>query len=188
VTTLPQEQWTDQQVLALYQARWHIELLFKRIKQLLHKPRLRCTTAATALPTLIFLLVGWALLEEESQAVRLAMHDAMQCLSQAQDVQPAEPAATHACWWQSEQYGPSRLMDAGRNQCRSLVSANPWLVHRCTLSRVFTASASLFVYRPSQEAPSLQSGLSLAWHASDGLRRSSGGRMTRSQFGRGTSP
>jgi hypothetical protein len=106
VTTLPQEQWSDQQVVALYQARWHIELLFKRLKQLLHQQRLRCTTAATALPTLIFLLVGWALLEEESQAVRLAMHDAMQCLSQAQDVQPAEPAATHACWWQTEQYGP----------------------------------------------------------------------------------
>jgi hypothetical protein len=26
VTTLPAEQWTDQQVLCLYQARWHIEL------------------------------------------------------------------------------------------------------------------------------------------------------------------
>ena len=106
VTTLPQEQWSDQQVVALYQARWHIELLFKRIKQLLQKPRLRCTTAASALPTVIFLLVGWALLEEESQAVRLAMHDAMQGLSQVQDVQPAEPEASHACWWQTEQYGP----------------------------------------------------------------------------------
>jgi hypothetical protein len=27
VTTLPSQQWTDQQVLRLYQARWHIELL-----------------------------------------------------------------------------------------------------------------------------------------------------------------
>ncbi len=106
VTTLPQEQWTDQQVLALYQARWHIELLFKRIKQLLHQQRLRCTTAASALPTLIFLLVGWALLEEESQAVRLALQDAMQSLSQIPEGQPWEPEATPACWWQTEQYGP----------------------------------------------------------------------------------
>ena len=34
------------------------------------------------------------------------MHDAMQSLSQVQDVQPAEPEASHACWWQTEQYGP----------------------------------------------------------------------------------
>lgn len=106
VTTLPKEQWSDQQVVAMYQARWHIELLFKRIKQLLHQQRLRCTTAATALPTLIFLLVGWALLEEESQAVRFAMHDAMQCLSQAQEVQPWEPETTRAWGRQNDQYGP----------------------------------------------------------------------------------
>ncbi len=83
VTTLPAEQWTDQQVLCLYQARWHIELVFKRIKQLLGQHRLRCTTAATAQPTLTALLLGWALLEEESSAVRLAMREAMTCLQQA---------------------------------------------------------------------------------------------------------
>jgi hypothetical protein len=60
VTTLPAEQWTDQQVLCLYQARWHIELVFKRIKQLLGQHRLRCRTAATAQPTLTALLLGWA--------------------------------------------------------------------------------------------------------------------------------
>jgi len=48
-------------------------LLFKRIKQLLKQQRLRCTTAATALPTVTALLLGWALLEEESAAIRLAM-------------------------------------------------------------------------------------------------------------------
>ena len=78
-TTLPEQPWSDQQVLRLYQARWHIELLFKRIKQLLQLQSLRCKTATTAKATITLLLLGWALLEEESAAVRLAMADALYC-------------------------------------------------------------------------------------------------------------
>jgi hypothetical protein len=103
VTTLPKEQWSDQQVVSLYQARWHIELLFKRIKQLLHQQRLRCTTAATALPTLIFLLVGWALLEQESTAVRLAMYDARHCTAQVQEPTAFEQEVLHPLRWQNDQ-------------------------------------------------------------------------------------
>jgi DDE family transposase len=105
VTTLPKEQWSDQQVAALYQARWHIELLFKRIKQLLHQQRLRCTTAATALPTLIFLLVGWALLEEESHAVRLAVRDAMHCTAQGQEAILCEQEERAPFCWQNDPSG-----------------------------------------------------------------------------------
>ena len=105
VTTLPAEQWTDQQVLCLYQARWHIELVFKRIKQLLGQHRLRCTTAATAQPTLTALLLGWALLEEESSAIRLAMRDAMYCTQQAVQEGQMQQAA-QACWWQEGRDGP----------------------------------------------------------------------------------
>jgi Transposase DDE domain len=97
VTTLPREQWTDQQVLCLYRARWHIELVFKRIKQLLGQHRLRCTTAATAQPTLTALLLGWALLEEESSAVRLAMREAMTCIHQA--VEEGEQVARTGGSW-----------------------------------------------------------------------------------------
>jgi hypothetical protein len=106
VTPLPGEQWTDQQVLCLYQARWHIELVFKRIKQLLQQHRLRCTTAATAQPTLTALLLGWALLEEESTAVRLAMRDAMHSTQQAEEASQVEPKATHVSWWQDGCTGP----------------------------------------------------------------------------------
>ena len=105
VTTLPKEHWSDQQVVSWYQARWHIELLFKRIKQLLHQQRLRCTTAATALPTLIFLLVGWALLEQESAAVRLAMADAMHCTTQVQEPTAFEQEVLHPLCWQNDQSG-----------------------------------------------------------------------------------
>jgi len=94
VTTLPAEQWSDQQILRFYQARWHIELLFKRIKQLLHLHRLRCTTAATAQATLTALLLEWALLEEESSAVRLAIAEAMNCTQLAEAEPRSEPAAT----------------------------------------------------------------------------------------------
>jgi hypothetical protein len=82
ITTLPSQHWTDAQVLRLYQARWHIELLFKRIKQLLKLQSLRCKTAATAKPTITLLLIGWALLEEESAAVRHCIVDATACLQQ----------------------------------------------------------------------------------------------------------
>jgi hypothetical protein len=85
VTTLPRHEWTDAQVLRLYQARWHIELFFKRIKQLLKVQSLRCTTAATAKPTITLLLIGWVLLEEESAAVRLAIADASACLQQVKE-------------------------------------------------------------------------------------------------------
>jgi DDE family transposase len=106
VTTLPPEQWSDQQVLCLYQARWHIELVFKRIKQLLGQHQLRCTTAATAQPTLTALLLGWALLEEESSAIRLAMREAMDCTQQAAEADQGEHEARQASWWQDGCHGP----------------------------------------------------------------------------------
>jgi hypothetical protein len=103
VTTLPKEHWSDQKILQLYQARWHIELLFKRIKQLLKRQSLRCQTAATAKSTILLLLLGWALLEEESAAVRLAMRDAIHCTqSQAHEGK----LIASASWWQEDLYGP----------------------------------------------------------------------------------
>jgi hypothetical protein len=106
ITTLPREQWSAQQVLRLYQARWHIELVFKRIKQLLKHQHLRCQTAATALPTITALLLGWALQEEESTAIRLAMRDAMQCTQQVDGQDPPAAQSLPSCWWQEGRCGP----------------------------------------------------------------------------------
>ena len=105
VTTLPSQQWSDQQVLSLYRARWHIELLFKRLKQLLDVHRLRCTTAASAFASVLFLLVGWALVEQESHEVRLAMRDAMACTQQGEEGVSWTPKGTAGCW-QAGQSGP----------------------------------------------------------------------------------
>jgi Transposase DDE domain len=106
ITTLPQHQWSDRQVVHLYQARWHIELFFKRIKQLLKQQRLRCTTAATAKPTIILLLIGWTLLEEESAAVRLAMRDAIVCTKMLKEGKLLVKDLPHASWWQDNLSGP----------------------------------------------------------------------------------
>ncbi len=106
VTTLPQEQWSDQQILRLYQARWHIELLFKRIKQLLKLQTLRCKTLATAKSTITSLLVGWALLETESSAVRLAMRDAMHCTDATAEGTLFGREVVNGSWWQDDQDDP----------------------------------------------------------------------------------
>jgi hypothetical protein len=70
LTTLPSEPWQAAEVVALYRARWQIELVFKRIKQLLRLQKLRCTTAASALPLLRLYLLAWVLssgLERETR-------------------------------------------------------------------------------------------------------------------------
>lgn len=69
VTTLEADTWTDAEVMALYRARWQVELLFKRLKQLLRLHAIRARTAATAEATVRASLVAWALQERESQAV-----------------------------------------------------------------------------------------------------------------------
>jgi DDE family transposase len=61
VTTLPREQWNEAEVLTLYRSRWHIELLFKRFKQLLHAHRVRCTHAGRDQASLLTLLLAWSL-------------------------------------------------------------------------------------------------------------------------------
>jgi Transposase DDE domain len=102
ITTLSAEHWSDQHILRLYQARWHIELLFKRIKQFLKLQSLRCKTVATAKPTITALLLGWALLEQESAAVRLAMSNAVHCVHEARAGKPLGRLVTAASWWQDD--------------------------------------------------------------------------------------
>lgn len=106
VTTLPRQQWRDQHILRLYQARWQIELLFKRIKQLLKRETLRCKTAATAKATITVLLLGWALLEEESAAVRQAMEDAISCTHRLKQGKLLLRDLPQTSWWQDDLCGP----------------------------------------------------------------------------------
>ncbi len=64
LTTVDAETWPDDQVWALYRTRWHIELLFKRFKQLLRTHTIRSQTAASATATICALLIAWVLQEQ----------------------------------------------------------------------------------------------------------------------------
>jgi hypothetical protein len=62
-TTLAAD-WTLTDVLRLYRARWQVELVFKRMKQLLRFNQLRSTHRTTVEATVRALLVAWALQED----------------------------------------------------------------------------------------------------------------------------
>ncbi len=165
VTTLPQQDWSDAAIIQLYQARWQIELVFKRIKQLLKMQRLRSTTRETALATVTALLLGWALLEEESQAVRLAMADAMQSVAQEPAPDSAQTPDVSGCWWQAECSGPlSEWMLAEVNVdllCQQIRGSYTAARYRACLPRLqrFLCSGRALA------ASSLSSGLPMAWNA-----------------------
>ncbi len=77
VTTLPAEQWSAAEVLTLYRSRWHIELLFKRLKQLLAQHRLACEQADMVRASMLAWLLCWLLQEEELVAARLQLQAAV---------------------------------------------------------------------------------------------------------------
>jgi len=69
ITTLNQH-WSATEVLRLYQARWQIELVFKRIKQLLRLAPLRCQKREAVEATVRALLIAWALQEQIAGELR----------------------------------------------------------------------------------------------------------------------
>jgi hypothetical protein len=87
ITTLPQAQWSDQEVLRLYRARWQIELFFKRLKQLLRLSLLRCVRADSVQASIRLLLVAWALQQEAAAELRARLLTATQLLSEAESRQ-----------------------------------------------------------------------------------------------------
>lgn len=91
VTTLPRSRWPLPLVLQLYQARWQIEIFFKRLKGVLDLHRLRWHTAESVLAVLAALLVGWLLLEDQAEQLRREIAD-------------AEPWAFPISSWQLDQW------------------------------------------------------------------------------------
>ena len=69
ITTL-ETSWSASDVLRLYRARWQVELLFKRLKQLLRVADLRCRERAAVEATVRALLIAWALQEQVACEVR----------------------------------------------------------------------------------------------------------------------
>lgn len=59
-SSLPSESWSDEDLLALYRARWQIELVIKRMKSVLKLAQLRGKTAATNEAILLTMLLAWS--------------------------------------------------------------------------------------------------------------------------------
>ena len=78
LTSVSADAWSDEQVLALYRARWQIELVIKRMKQLLKLAQLRGQTASTNEATILALLVAWALQQSEARHARQMLGQACQ--------------------------------------------------------------------------------------------------------------
>lgn len=87
LTTL-EASWSAGDVVRLYRARWQVELLFKRLKQLLTAQTIRATSRAAAEATVRALLVAWALTERLAATVQAAMTA----------VAPAAPARPASLW------------------------------------------------------------------------------------------
>ena len=75
-SSLSPTQWTDSQVLELYRARWQVELVFKRMKQVLTLAQLRGRTATTNEAIILVLLVAWSLLQAQVQSARAVLTQA----------------------------------------------------------------------------------------------------------------
>lgn len=70
VTTLPEEEWSNDEVLGLYRARWQTELVYKRLKQHLGCAQLRCRTPEMLQAEVRAYLLAWVLQEEEAASLR----------------------------------------------------------------------------------------------------------------------
>jgi Transposase DDE domain len=70
VTTLCEEEWSNDDVLCLYRARWQTELLYKRMKQHVQCAQLRCRTPEMVQAEIRAYLLAWVLQEEEAAALR----------------------------------------------------------------------------------------------------------------------
>jgi hypothetical protein len=84
VTTLPAQTWNAQDVLRLYRARWQIELVYKRLKQLLKLGRVASKQREMVEATIRLRLIAWALQEEEANHLRaqlalVATEESVEC-------------------------------------------------------------------------------------------------------------
>jgi hypothetical protein len=80
ITNLPKRPWSYKHIIRLYRARWQIELLFKRMKQMMDMHVIRPKTPQGCERSLLAWLVLWALQEQEAHEARAVLHYVHQCL------------------------------------------------------------------------------------------------------------
>jgi len=70
ITTLDAATWSAADVLYVYRARWQVELVFKKMKQLLRLNQIRSTHRISVEATVRALLIAWALHEDTTILLR----------------------------------------------------------------------------------------------------------------------
>jgi hypothetical protein len=70
ITTLAAATWATADVLYVYRARWQVELVFKKMKQLLRLNQIRSTHRTSVEATVRALLIAWALHESTTTWLR----------------------------------------------------------------------------------------------------------------------
>ncbi len=81
ITNLPKRPWSSKRILQLYRARWQIELLFKRMKQITNMHVTRSKTPKSCESSLLAWLIIWALQEQEAHEARTLLQHVHQCLA-----------------------------------------------------------------------------------------------------------
>jgi hypothetical protein len=96
ITTLEATDWPAQDILRLYRVRWQIELLFKRIKQMLKMHQIQCKRPDSVQATVRALLVAWVLQEQQAAQLRTTLEQLV-CAAltgQLLDPQPTRPVSS----------------------------------------------------------------------------------------------
>jgi hypothetical protein len=78
ITTLAATDWSAEDSLRLYRVRWQIELLFKRMKQMLKMHPLPCKRQDSVQATIRALLLAWVLQERQATQVRSLLQQLIQ--------------------------------------------------------------------------------------------------------------
>ncbi len=94
-TSVPTPTWSDEQILRLYRARWQVELVIKRMKQVLRLAHLRGRTALTNEATILAVLLAWSLVQSEVQEARAVLTQAAEAWSGCQQSSEADTPAKH---------------------------------------------------------------------------------------------
>jgi hypothetical protein len=92
ITTLEATDWPAEDILRLYRVRWQIELLFKRMKQMLKMHHILCKRQDSVQATIRALLVAWVLQEQQAAQVRSLLQQLVQsALSETIDLSVTRP-------------------------------------------------------------------------------------------------
>jgi len=95
ITTLEATDWPTEDILRLYRVRWQIELLFKRMKQMLKMHHILCKRQDSVQATIRALLVAWVLQEQQAAQVRSLLQQLVQsALSETIDLSVTRPISS----------------------------------------------------------------------------------------------